>query len=854
MSILKKQPALLWGLSVTLFFLFIWNIKIGFIESLELTLYDVMMQLKSEPDAESNIILVNIDDDSIDKLGRWPWPRTLLAQGIDKVNAGKPKIIGFNILLSEPEKSEGLKELAELEDLFSKEFIVSKELPLKSRDKGQKFLQTIKDAQIRLDNDKKLEESLANSEKIVLPIYFKSGTMAIQEILEENDPLIPYSIANVVNSEGLSCYTGFDIIQPIPRFLNTSKGVGHLNIINDIDGRYRGLELVYYYKGFYFPSYAFLIATKYLNIPLDQINGEMGSFLKAGNMDIEINNCSNILVSFKGAVGSFKNCSFFDVINDKVPSSFFRNKIVLINPAASGIVTLLSTPTDNYMSSGEYTANCVWTILNQNFIKSPEWAGMFEFLMILALGIIITFIFPKMKAMLAGITFVTFILAMIVSAIYFFKSNGLWIKISYPFLELLIGYIGVVSLKYFVTEAHKVKAEGESAETNRMLGMSFQAQGMLDMAFEKFQKVPVDNSMKGLLYNLALDFERKRQFNKAAAVFEYIEEYDPNFKDISERKKRLIHASETMIFGDSLMAGSSSGGGLLSTGTDTKPTLGRYEVTKQLGKGAMGIVYLAKDPRIDRAMAIKTFRLTEEIEESELAEVKERFFQEAKSAGTLSHPHIVTIYDAGEEQELAYIAMEFLEGEDLQKYSKKDNLIPMRKVIDYVADIAEALDYAHEKGIVHRDIKPANIMLLNSGVVKITDFGIARITGSSKTQTGVVKGTPYYMAPEQIAGEKVDGRADIFSLGVMLFQLLTGELPFSGENFASLMHQIINTTHPDPRKYNPQIAKPLVAIINKALVKKKDNRYQKAGQMAAHLREVGKRIDIALNVSKGNAK
>jgi len=280
-----------------------------------------------------------------------------------------------------------------------------------------------------------------------------------------------------------------------------------------------------------------------------------------------------------------------------------------------------------------------------------------------------------------------------------------------------------------------------------------------------------------------------------------------------------------MVFGEDFLGDGSAGEGLLATGTHS--TIGRYEVIKQLGKGAMGVVYLGQDPRINRTTAIKTVRFADDFEPGEAEKMKERFFGEARSAGTLSHPNIVTIYDAGEEQDLAYIAMEYLEGETLEKYTNKGNLLPMRKVIDYVADIADALDYGHQKGIVHRDIKPANIMLLNTGIVKITDFGIARITATSQTRTGVVKGTPYYMSPEQFSGEKVDGRSDIFSLGTMLFQLLTGRLPFYGDNPAALMHQIMNVPHPDPKKINPKIVKPLVTIIDKALEKDQGKRYQR---------------------------
>lgn len=469
-----------------------------------------------------------------------------------------------------------------------------------------------------------------------------------------------------------------------------------------------------------------------------------------------------------------------------------------------------------------------------------------ELLLILVIGLIITFIFPRLKAMVAGIAFLAILFLLTSVSTYMFISKGLWVQVTYPVLQLVLSYIGALSIKYFVAETRTEKVEGESAETNRMLGLSFQSQGMLDMAFDKLRRVPVNGEMKDILYNLALDYERKRQFNKAASVFEYIEEYDDNFKDVGKRKKKLMQASETMVFGEGLLGGASSDDGLLSTGTDTRPTLGRYEIIKQLGKGAMGIVYLGQDPRINRTTAIKTFSFSDDFEKEEAEKMKESFFREAESAGTLSHPNIVTIYDAGDEQDLAYIAMEFLEGEDLEKYTKKDNLLPMRKVIEYGADIADALDYAHQKGIVHRDIKPANIMLLKDGVVKITDFGIARITASSQTQTGVVKGTPYYMSPEQISGEKVDGRSDIFSLGTMLFQLLTGQVPFSGDSPAALMHKILNVPHPDPKKINPKIVTPLVSILNKTLEKDREKRYQKASQIASHLRELGKKIDAAI--------
>jgi len=265
--------------------------------------------------------------------------------------------------------------------------------------------------------------------------------------------------------------------------------------------------------------------------------------------------------------------------------------------------------------------------------------------------------------------------------------------------------------------------------------------------------------------------------------------------------------------------------------------LGRYEVEKELGKGAMGIVYLGRDPKINRVVAIKTMALSQEFEADEVDEVKERFFREAETAGRLNHPNIVTIFDAGEEHDLAYIAMEFLKGKDLAPNTKADNLLDIRTVLDIVIKSADALDYAHSENVVHRDIKPANIMYEpDTKKVKLTDFGIARITDSSKTKTGMVLGTPSYMSPEQLSGKKVDGRSDLFSLGVMLYQLLTGKLPFTGDSMAALMFKIANEPHQSLLELRPDLPARLGPIIDKALQKSANDRYSRGAQMVEDLR------------------
>ncbi len=841
MGFIKKRPMTIMGVIITILFLVMCIIRVEFLDSTDLKFYDLMMNMRGDPEGTSQIVIVDIDDDSIEKLGRWPWPRSLLAEGIKKIDAAGPKVIGLNIILSEPERVAGLKELGELENLFKTGVMNTED------DRDVQFLKTMESTRLKLNNDKKLAEAIKASGKVILPVFFKRSQ--IEENAEPEDAVMDHTIPEVFNDGGMYNPVANDMFVPIPALFKVCSGIGHVNFNNDMDGKGRRESLFYEYRGVYIPSYTLRLAAYYLKVPLDDITIDVGFGVAMGSANIPITlDDSSFLINFKGPTGSFKKYSFFDVINDKVSMNVFKNKIVLVGPSAAGIINPLSTPTDSSMPLMEFSANTIWSMLNKRFIVQPSWAAAFELLMVLLVGLLVILLLPRLRARTAGLLFLLLVIVLIGLPITLFSSKGYLVKVMYPLTQLFLGYIGVVSIQFLLTETKKDKVEGESAETNRMLGISFQAQGMLDMAFDKFRRIPIDDEVKDLLYNLALDYERKRQLNKAASVYEYIEKNDSKFKDVGAKKTKLMQASETMIYGDGGLGG--GGGDGFTLDGSTKPTLGRYEIEKKLGQGAMGIVYLGRDPRINRTTAIKTFKFGDDLEPDDIEKMKEKFFREAESAGTLSHPNIVTIYDAGDEQDMAYIAMEFLEGTDLDDYVKKDTLMAVKQVVDYMADIASGLGYAHEKGIVHRDIKPANIMLLRKkeevdgkevikeGPVKITDFGIARITATSQTQTGVVKGTPYYMSPEQFSGEKVDGRSDIFSMGTMMYQLLTSEYPFTGDSPASLMNCIMNKAHADPREYNKKIPKPLVDILNRTLAKTKEKRYQKAEQLEQHLKKV----------------
>lgn len=272
--------------------------------------------------------------------------------------------------------------------------------------------------------------------------------------------------------------------------------------------------------------------------------------------------------------------------------------------------------------------------------------------------------------------------------------------------------------------------------------------------------------------------------------------------------------------------------------------IGRYKIVRELGRGAMGVVYHAIDPNIGRPVAIKTIQFGPTRTPEELERMRDRLFREARSAGILSHPGIVTIYDVDQQDDLAFIAMEFVDGPTLEQLLS-DGLLPAERMFSVLGQTAVALDYAHSKGIVHRDIKPANIMLTADGTCKITDFGIAKITSSEQlTRTGAIVGTPHYMSPEQIQGQTVDGRSDQFSLAVIAYEMLTGEKPYTGEHLTTVVYKIVAEEPAPPRRLNPSLTPAIEGALRKGLAKRPDHRYKNCQEFAAG-------IESACGDSKG---
>jgi serine/threonine-protein kinase len=404
---------------------------------------------------------------------------------------------------------------------------------------------------------------------------------------------------------------------------------------------------------------------------------------------------------------------------------------------------------------------------------------------------------------------------MLIAGATAFGAANLWLPVIGPLAWLLLAG-SVLAMR--VPRAPRVRAP-DADLLNARRGAS---RGDLEAAWSHDRQVSPTPPLLPELYSLACDLESAGNGRFAADLFHRIAQVDGQFRDVAQRLVRASHTQSDTVAAE----------------RDEMPaTMGRYQLLEPIGRGAMGYVYLGRDPKINRIVALKAVNLAAEVEPADLEEASRNFLREAEIAGRLSHPNIVTIYDVGEADGVAYIAMEYLKGRHMSEFATPERLLPVATVLDLLSRTADALDYAHAQHVVHRDIKPANIMYDSiSDGLKITDFGIARLIDVGRTRTGIVLGTPAFMSPEQLEGKNVNGHTDLFALGVSLYQLLTGHLPFRGASMTKLMFVIANEPHQSVTAVRPDLPKVLDSIIDRALAKAPADRFQTGAEMAAALR------------------
>jgi serine/threonine-protein kinase len=539
----------------------------------------------------------------------------------------------------------------------------------------------------------------------------------------------------------------------------------------------------------------------------------------------------------------FAQYPYWRVLSGDVPSSELRDKVVLIGFAHNrASAASLVTPVNDAIPPVAATASAVSSLLTGTVYARPTLATILEWTAAAGVILFAAFALPAMGATVGLIASALLIVILAVTEVGLLSSMHMWVRLMAPCAAVAAGAIFFL-MGELVRRVSGRESATDPSENLRSLGQTFQRQGQLDLAFETYQRCPLDAATMELLYYLGMDFERRAQLQKASAVYGYIATRDPNYRDLRNRRARvreepLTRAPATRSPAPAEPVSDPWRERSAAVAPRSTRVLGRYEIERELGKGAMGTVYLGRDPKINRIVAIKAIPLAEEFEEEDLAEARARFFREAEMAGRLNHPAIVTVYDAGEDQGLAYIAMEYLRGQHLSHFTDPARLLPARRAMLLIARVAEALHYAHRQNVVHRDIKPANIMFdPDADELKITDFGIARLTDTSRTKTGIVLGTPSFMSPEQLEGRPLDGRSDQFALGISLYHLLSGQLPFRAESMPRLMQKIATEPHAPLRALRPELPDCIDSIVDRALAKSADDRYANCGELAAALRD-----------------
>lgn len=836
---------------------------------LERDVYDRMMaSVEATPSRE--VAIVAIDDASLAQLGEWPWPRDVHASLIDKLKAEGARVVAFTVpfdtarYTSEREKVRAALALLESSNLGNS-------------DQARQLRKLLGASASGRDPDAHLAKAMASHGNVVLPVHIRLADNAT------DTTQIPARFSPAADPSVIRRALGAEIsMLPAPVFLAEASGIGHTFIEPDSDGIVRtnlaavraGTSLV--------PSLATVIASRALGVSPNEMAFHSTDVVTMGTRRTPLDSTQHSRPRYFPASGvrAFQQYPYWQVLSGGVPKGELRDKVVLIgsmnsNVGEETVATPVSktTPQVVAIASAVSSSLASQTYARPSYAPAVEWGVIALVLLFCALGL------PALGAAIGGMTTVLFTVLLAGTEIMLLRSSQAVLHLMLPCMALVAGY-GLYLVGELIRRAN-IRTEGarDTGANLRTLAQTFHKQGQLDLAFETYQRCALDAPTMESLYNLGMDFERRAQLAKASAVYAYIATRDPNYRELKARRLRVreepltrapatrapaTHESMTREpppsaappvkrepprpirprqpafdlkdheetvpdLGDSPMPARAS----------SKRTLGRYEIERELGKGAMGIVYLGRDPKINRVVAIKAIPLAEEFEEDDLAEARARFFREAEMAGRLNHPAIVTVYDAGEDNGLAYIAMEYLRGHHLSTHTDVKQLLPPKSVMLLVARVAEALHYAHRQNVVHRDIKPANIMFNpETDELKITDFGIARLTDTSRTKTGIVLGTPSFMSPEQLEGRTLDGRSDQFALGVSLYQLLCGQLPFRADSMPRLMQKIATEPHSSIRTIRPDLPEEIENIIDRTLSKSADDRYVTCAEMAVALRAV----------------
>ncbi len=775
---------------------------------------DLAGRLLPEAELSDAVAVIAIDTASLKAYGAWPWQRDLLATVITRLQKFKPEAIGFALPLTGRETPPVVSTLrAELDTL---------DAPL--RDKANAWLKG-------MDTDARLAQALKEAGNVVLAVPYEIGGQGT-DLSAVPGRLLLDTVSQQAGWRRkawrylLSApqQAAFRPNFPLPVYLDSVAGAGVREAYSD--NRYvSGVALVTGEDGRYLAGFELALLAG--DRTLDVMPGVGVSI--AGQRDI----AAPDLIYYPRPAGRVPVYSLQRLMQDDSLKAELRNRTLLLGLTASTLVPELTGPAGYRYTPVTWSAHILDSLHGGNAFVMPAWFYGAQRALILLFAGYLFFLPVSWHRRAAPIVSVLLAALVLNAGLVMLIVQGLWLPVTGPSAFLLFAQLGL-TLAYR-RHGTLIALHQEVIDARLALGEHLQSQGQLEQAMAQYVPCLPAPAALASLYELGLEYERRRQVPKAQAVYEKLAESAAGYRDTARRRHQLAALSERFPGANGSTVNQTL---VLDSPVMELPVLGRYRLERELGRGAVGTVYLAADPAIGRQVAIKTLSLLEHYEEREQEAAAQRFMKEAEAVGRLAHPNIVSIHDAGREHDLAYLVMDYVAGESLEAWVQKSNLLPVWEVLDITAQVADGLDYAHGQKVVHRDVKPGNIIYdRDSGAAKITDFGIARILDSKQTRTGTVLGTPSYMSPEQVAGKKISGQSDQFSLGVTLYQLLTGCLPFSGDSVTTMMYQIANGKMLPLRKQRSGLPACVSRLVNRALHKDTASRYANGAEMAVALRK-----------------
>ncbi|MBL8224873.1 MAG: protein kinase [Chromatiales bacterium] len=504
-----------------------------------------------------------------------------------------------------------------------------------------------------------------------------------------------------------------------------------------------------------------------------------------------------------------------------------RDHVVVVGVTAGTSPGAWRTTLGATVGPAQIVATAIDNLRAADAIRRPAESRWVELGLALLLGTALALAGTRLTLVTATVTAALAAVLLLTAEAAIFAA-GYWLQLGSLAVFCLTGTAVAQGLRHLPVPGSSRPARAATAVPPAIGGGA-----ELDLAFSVLRQQPTNGETKAQLYELAMEHGRRRDYARAERVFRHLAARDPAYRDVASKLERLSGARLAQARSASPAAPAAPAPATASPG----PNLGRYQLERVIGRGAMATVYLGRDPTINRLVAIKTLPLAEEFAEDDLATARNHFLREAESAGRLNHPNIIAIYDAGEDEHVAWLAMEYFEGKPLSHYAQLGRLLPPATVVELMAWAAEALHYAHAQNVVHRDVKPANLLYDEvADTLKLVDFGIARLTDSSRTRTGIILGTPSYMSPEQLAASRVSGQSDLYSLGVTMYHLLAGAPPFQADTVPKLMERISQQPHRPLRDIRDDIPPCVDEILDRALAKNPSDRFPDGRAMARALR------------------